>query len=128
MTSKHTESTYRRSYTGSGPIGTVAFVAPDVAGHPVVGAVALASATVGVVELQRGYERPFIDERDDTIVSEASITTVSVFGVVSRVVFTTRTELQALDIHRWPAWLAPIAWFVAAMFLAWNVNLLLARW
>jgi len=128
MTPTHTESTYRRSYIGSWLTGTVAFVVLIVAGYPVGGAIAFGGAALVAVNLQREYEGPLFDGRDDAILKEASISTIAIFGVVSGIFFPTMTVLNALDIYQWPAWLTPIAWFVAALFLVWGVNLLLARW
>lgn len=128
MTPTRTESTYRRSYISSWVTGTVAFVALIVAGYPAVGAVAFGLAALVAVNLQREYEGPLFDERDDAIVKKASINTMFIFGVVSGIFFPTMTVLYALDIYQWPTWLTPIAWFVTTLFLLWGVNLLLARW
>jgi uncharacterized membrane protein len=128
MSPTHIESTYRRSYIGSWLTGTVAFIGLIVAGYPVVGAVAFGLAALVAVNLQREYDGPMFDERDDAIVKRASVNTIAIFGVVSGIFFPTMTTLHALNIYQWPAWLTPIAWFVAALFLMWGVNLLLARW
>ncbi|MFD1586078.1 DUF2178 domain-containing protein [Halorientalis brevis] len=127
MPSTHSESTYRRSYIGSWLAGTVAFAGLIVAGYPVVGAVAFGVAALVAINLQRGYEGPLFDERDEDIVKEASANTISIFGVTSAVVFPTMTALTALGMFEWPWWLTPIAWFVTALYLVWGLNLLLAR-
>jgi len=127
MTSRRSESTYRRSYVGTWLAGTVAFVALIVAGYPVVGAVAFGVAAFVAIGLHGQYGGPLFDERDAEIIETASANTISVFGIASAVVFPTMTALHALAVYQWPGWLTPIAWFVTALYLVWGLNLLLAR-
>lgn len=128
MTLVHNEATYRRSYIGIWLIGTLTFVGLIVAGYPVVGAVEFGLAALVAINLHRRYEGPLFDERDDAIIKEASANTLLTFGVISGVFFPTMTALHALDIHQWPTWLTPIAWFVTGLFLVFGVNILMARW
>ena len=115
----------RLTYIGLWALATIAFIGATVAGYPAAGAIAF--FVLGGATFALGQPESMFDERDATIIEEASANTVRTIGLSSAVVFPTVSALAGLGYIQFPLWLAPIGIFVAVMFGLWGGFLLLAR-
>jgi uncharacterized membrane protein len=125
-TTTHGGLTPRRTYVGLWAVGTVGYVALLLAGHVLAGVTAFALLGVGAIVYHRTRERPVLDERDASVIEEASANTARLLGLGSAVVFPATAALDALGYAAWPSWLTPLALFVTALFVVWVVNLAVA--
>ena len=114
-TTTGSETTYRRLYIGLWVLSGVAFGGGIVVGDPLVGVGAFVALGLAALLTFRRYDGPLFDERDERRQAAASKRTLAVMGVASALVFPGVTALWALGVVEWPAWLTPIAFFVAAL-------------
>jgi len=115
----------RLTYISLWVVATVAFIGATIAGYPAVGAIAF--FVFGGATFALGRPASMFDERDATIIEEASANTIRVIGLTSAVVFPVLSALAGFGYIEFPLWLAPIGMFVAAIFALWAAFLLFAR-
>ncbi|EMA36251.1 hypothetical protein [Halococcus hamelinensis] len=127
-----TETSYTRTtnrnrllYIGLWALATMVFVGTTVAGYPAVGAVAF--FVLGGATFTLGEPESMFDERDASIIKEASANTIRVVGLTSAVVFPVVSALAGLGYVEFPMWLAPVGGFIAVMFALWGGFLVVAR-
>lgn len=125
FTSVHRTNQNRLTFIGLWVIATLAFAGSFVVGYPSIGG--LSFLLLGGLAIVVFGRRSTFDERDDHLISQASTNTLAVVGIASGVFFPVLTVLWAIGVLDWPAWLTPIAFFVAGLYGLGLVFFLLAR-
>ncbi|PSP57486.1 hypothetical protein BRC82_00635 [Halobacteriales archaeon QS_1_67_19] len=114
------EHTYRRAYVGLWVAAGVLFGVLIGVGYKLwaVAAFFLLAGATFVVE--RTYEGPLFDERDESVHRVASAKTIGFYGVLSAIAFPVLVALDALGLYEWGPMTAGIAWAVAILYVTYG--------
>jgi uncharacterized membrane protein len=123
MTSNTTlgTSTYRRAYLGLWIAAGVLFGLLIGFEQKLLAVAAFFLLAGATLVLERTYDGPLFDERDESVHRVASAKTVGFYGVLSAVVFPTLVALDALGVYEWGPMAAGVAWAVAILYITYGV-------
>jgi uncharacterized membrane protein len=114
------ENTYRRAYVGLWIAAGVLFGVLIGFGRNLWAVAAFFVLAGATLALERTYDGPLFDERDESVHRVASAKTVGFYGVLSAVVFPTLVALDALGVYEWGPTAAGVAWAVAVLYVTYG--------
>ena len=111
------ENTYRRAYVGLWIAAGVLFGLLIGTGRRLWATAAFFLLAGAAVALRATYDGTLFDERDDEVHYRASGHTITLYGLLSAVVFPTLVALEALGMYEWGTVASAAAWAVGVLYI-----------
>jgi len=116
----------RTTYVSLWVVAALGFTGLLLLGQRLAAVGVFALAALAAVGYQRVGDVRF-DERDDEVLRTAGANTIAAVGIASAVVFPSLVLANAIGHYEWTAFMAGVGVTIAAVYLLWLGNLLVAR-